>query len=119
MRREKVERMIDRYRTIANRYRKIISLLLISMMFLLPACRRTELSHLVEHAQEDVKADIKPQEHAKECVCVENKKNKRHVFLLISTSLAAFGFLIVGVIHDLYYKDGHWMPHLIPNRVPA
>jgi hypothetical protein len=105
-----------------NKYGKIISLLLISMMFLLPACRRTEINHLIEpqqgHAQEDVNADTKPQEQVKECVCVENKRNQRHVWLLTSFSIAAFSFLIVGVIHDLYYKDGHWIPHLIPNHVP-
>ncbi len=102
-----------------NRYGKTVSLLLISMMFLLPACRRTEINHLIQqgHAQEDVNADTKPQEQVKECVCVENKKNKKHVWLLTSFSIAAFSFLIVGVIHDLYYKNGHWIPHLIPDRV--
>ncbi len=89
-----------------NRYGKTVSLLLISMMFLLPACRRAEINHLIE-----------PQEQVKECVCVENKKNHRHALLLTSFSIAAFGLLIVGVIHDLYYKNGHWIPHLIPDRV--
>jgi hypothetical protein len=96
-----------------NKYGKIISLLLINMMFLLPACRRTEISHLIEP---QVKADIN-QEQVKECI--ENKRNKWHVFLIISILVVPFGFLTLGVIHDLYYKDGHWIPNLIPNHVPA
>jgi hypothetical protein len=88
------------------------------MMFLLPACRRTEISHLIEPQGyvQDVKADIK-QEQVKECI--ENKKNKWHVFLIISILVVPFGLLTLGVIHDLYYKDGHWIPNLIPNHVPA
>jgi len=74
---------------------------------LLPACRRAEINHLIE-----------PQGHVQEYGDVESKKDQWYVLVLTSTLLIPFGFLTLGVIHDLYYKDGHWIPHLIPNRVP-
>ncbi len=83
-----------------NRYGKIINILLINMIFLLPACRRAEINHLIEP---------EPQKYV--------VAYQRNVWLLTSFSIAAFSFLIVGVIHDLYYKNGHWIPHLIPDRV--
>ncbi len=76
-------------------------------MFLLPACRRAEISHLIE-----------PQGHEQEYVDAENKNGQRPtpVWVVNSVLFAFFGLLTVSVIHDLYYNDGqHWMPHLIPN----
>jgi hypothetical protein len=85
-----------------NRYGKIINILLINMIFLLPACRRAEINHLIEP---------EPQKYV--------VAYQRNVWVLNSILLSAFGLLTLGVIHDLYYKDGHWIPSLIPNHVPV
>jgi hypothetical protein len=83
-----------------NRYGKTISLLLINMMFLLPACRRAEINHLME-----------PRGHVQEYVDVVNKKNQRPVRTTKSLLFVFFGVLTVSIIHDFYYEDGHWLPN--------